>query len=216
MNPPIAPNVDDSQLIFATGECSLGQVLIAGTSDGNSKTRVSYLALGDDRESLLIDLATAHSNRKRVETKSVFQAELAAAIEFIEQPAEPLRLPVNLFGTDFQKQVWTELAQTEPGETVTYRELADRIGSPGSSRAVGAACGQNQIALAIPCHRAVRSDGKDSGFRWGLDRKRELLRREKKVSGGSVEPANNQLHLAGFETTPAESLSVARTTRTQP
>ncbi|KLU03076.1 Methylated-DNA--protein-cysteine methyltransferase [Rhodopirellula islandica] len=206
----------DSHLIFATGACSLGQVLIAGSNIADVGVRVSFLSLGDNRASMLAELATAHPKQKPVETDAAFQAELAAVIRFIEQPAEPLRLPMELHGTEFQKQVWTALAQTKPGETITYRELADRIGSPGSSRAVGSACGQNQIALAIPCHRAVRSDGKDSGFRWGLSRKRELLRRERLASIGTTASTTHQLDLAGFDVLPTEQSSATNTTKALP
>ncbi|WDQ15925.1 methylated-DNA--[protein]-cysteine S-methyltransferase [Rhodopirellula sp. P2] len=212
--PPVGD--DDSHLIYSTSKCSLGQVLVAGFRNANSKGQVCFLSLGDDRATVLDELSAAHSVRRVVETDAAFQAELAAIVEFIELPAEPLRLPLDLHGTDFQKRVWIALTQTHPGETITYRELADRIGSPGSSRAVGSACGQNQIALAIPCHRAVRSDGKDSGFRWGLERKQELLRRERMANGGTTESTTSQLHFPAFDALPLKQPSASNTLKTLP
>jgi O-6-methylguanine DNA methyltransferase len=199
----------DLPLKFAIGTCSLGQVLIAGFESAESKAKVCFLSLGDERTTMRDELSAAYPDTRRIETKAAFRAELATVVEFIERPAEPLRLPLELDGTDFQKQVWTALAQTEPGETVTYRELAAHIGSPRSSRAVGAACGQNKIALAIPCHRAVRSDGKISGFRWGMHRKQELLRRERLTLGGTT----SQLHVTAFETSPAPPSSLRKPPR---
>src|SRR5690606_15249280 len=96
----------------------------------------------------------------------------------VETPAIGLDLPLDIQGTVFQQRVWQALRAIPPGTTATYAEIAARIGAPKASQAVGQACGANPLAVAIPCHRVVRHDGALSGYRWGIDRKRELLRRE--------------------------------------
>ncbi|MFG0267591.1 MAG: methylated-DNA--[protein]-cysteine S-methyltransferase, partial [Rhodopirellula sp. JB055] len=184
-----------------------------GFDRADSKGKVCFLSLGDQRTTVQNELSAAYPDQSLVESEAMFRDELATVVEFIEEPTKPLHLALELNGTVFQKQVWTALAQTQPGEAITYRELAIRIGSPGSSRAVGAACGQNRIALAIPCHRAVRSDGKVSGFRWGMHRKLELLRRERRALGGTT---TSQLHFAAFANSPAHPSSLTKTTRKLP
>ncbi|MFG0265723.1 MAG: 6-O-methylguanine DNA methyltransferase, partial [Rhodopirellula sp. JB055] len=116
----------DLPLKFAIGACSLGQVLIAGFESAESKDKVCFLSLGDERTTMRDELSAAYPDTRRIETKAAFCAELATVVEFIEKPAEPLRLPLELDGTDFQIKVWTALAQTQPGEAITYRELAIR------------------------------------------------------------------------------------------
>jgi len=101
-----------------------------------------------------------------------------AGIRMVERPWEPFGGRLDLRGTPFQRRVWGALREVPAGSTTSYSALAARIGAPGSARAVGAACGANPIAVAIPCHRARRGDGSLAGYRWGLERKRELLRRE--------------------------------------
>ena len=96
----------------------------------------------------------------------------------IEAPSLGLQLPLDVRGTAFQERVWQALREIPPGSTVSYAELAARIGSPKAVRAVGSACGANPLAVAIPCHRVLRSNGDLSGYRWGLERKRALLLRE--------------------------------------
>jgi O-6-methylguanine DNA methyltransferase len=100
------------------------------------------------------------------------------ALRFIENPAAGLDLELDIYGTPFQRRVWDALCGIPAGRTVTYAALASRIGEPGSARAVANACAANAIALAIPCHRVIRSDGTLSGYRWGVERKRALLARE--------------------------------------
>jgi len=101
-------------------------------------------------------------------------------VGFIEAPAIGLNLPLDVQGTAFQERVWLALREIPPGTTVSYTEIAERIGSPKAVRAVAQACGANHLAVAIPCHRVVRRNGDLAGYRWGVDRKRELLRRETK------------------------------------
>ena len=103
---------------------------------------------------------------------------VATVVGFVEAPRIGLDLPLDVRGTAFQERVWQALRQVPAGERVTYAEIARRIGSPNSVRAVAGACAANKLAVAIPCHRVVRSDGGLSGYRWGVERKRALLERE--------------------------------------
>ncbi|MNQ99116.1 Bifunctional transcriptional activator/DNA repair enzyme Ada [compost metagenome] len=103
---------------------------------------------------------------------------MAKVIGFIEAPQLGLDLPLDVRGTAFQERVWQALREIPPGSTASYAEIAERIGSPRAVRAVAQACAANSLAVAIPCHRVVRSDGNLSGYRWGVERKRRLLERE--------------------------------------
>jgi AraC family transcriptional regulator of adaptative response/methylated-DNA-[protein]-cysteine methyltransferase len=107
-----------------------------------------------------------------------FQRLVARVVGLVEAPAVGLDLPLDLRGTAFQQRVWRALRRIPAGETATYREVARRIGAPSAVRAVARACASNALAVAIPCHRVVRSDGASSGYRWGIARKRALLARE--------------------------------------
>src|SRR5690606_2550625 len=111
-----------------------------------------------------------------------FEATVAAVIGLIERPSAPFDLPLDIRGTAFQRRVWEALRQIPAGETVSYAELARRIGAPKAVRAVAGACGANAIAVAIPCHRVVRTDGALSRYRWGIERKGALLAREADAS----------------------------------
>jgi len=100
-------------------------------------------------------------------------------VRFIDKPSEGLDLPLDMrHGTPFQRRVWDALLAIPCGARVTYAALAQRIGMPNAARAVASACAANAIALGIPCHRVVRSDGTFSGYRWGVERKRALINRE--------------------------------------
>ena len=107
-----------------------------------------------------------------------FEQLIAQVVGFIEAPAKGLNLPLDVRGTAFQERVWQALREIPPGTTVSYGKIAERIGAPKSVRAVEQACGANHIAVAITCHRVVRRDGDMGGYRWGVERKRKLLRRE--------------------------------------
>jgi len=100
------------------------------------------------------------------------------AVAFLEEPAAGFDLPLDIQGTAFECRVWKALQAIPPGETVTYSQIAERLGRPKSARAVGTACGANPLAVVVPCHRVVRGDGSLAGYRWGLSRKEDLLRRE--------------------------------------
>src|SRR5690606_8647861 len=111
-----------------------------------------------------------------------FETWVARIIGFIEAPGVGLDLPLDLRGTAFQRRVWQALRKLPPGQTLSYADLARRIGLPGGARAVARACASNPLALAVPCHRVVRTDGSLSGYRWGVERKRLLLERERRAA----------------------------------
>ena len=106
------------------------------------------------------------------------QADLAKVTRFVDKPTEGLDLPLDLRGTPFQRRVWEALRAISVGTTVTYSELANSIGAPNAVRAVAGACAANPIAFAVPCHRVVGSDGDLTGYYWGVERKRELIKKE--------------------------------------
>jgi len=148
-------------------------VLIAATSKG-----LCSVKLGDDVAHLKDLLAEEFSAAELVEGElDGLKAKIAA---FIEGEANLARLPLDIRGTVFQRRVWDELRRIPRGETRTYREIARAIGAPAAVRAVGSACGANPVALVVPCHRAVRTDGGLGGYAWGLKRKKKLLALEKK------------------------------------
>lgn len=159
---------------FAVGECSLGAILVAATEKG-----ICAILLGDDPEQLLRDFQNRFPEAELIGGDVDFEQWVAKVIAFIEAPAIGLDLPLHVRGTAFQQRVWQALRDIPPGATVSYTEIAERIGSPKAVRAVAEACSANLIAVAIPCHRVVRNDGALSGYRWGVERKRALLSRER-------------------------------------
>jgi len=158
---------------YASGACSLGRILVAATERG-----VCAISFGDDEKTLLEALAARFPKARLVPGDTKFAAMLAAVIASVETPARGLDLPLDIQGTAFQCRVWAALRAIPAGATASYGEIARRIGEPRAVRAVAAACAANKIAVAIPCHRAVRADGAVAGYRWGVGRKRALLARE--------------------------------------
>ncbi|MFW7340902.1 bifunctional DNA-binding transcriptional regulator/O6-methylguanine-DNA methyltransferase Ada [Pollutimonas sp. H1-120] len=163
----------NAQIRFAVGECSLGAILVAQSQRG-----ICAILLGDDPDQLARDLQDQFPKAQLVGGDGQFERLVAQVVGFIEAPAIGLNLPLDVRGTVFQERVWRALREIPPGATVSYAQLAERIGAPKAVRAVAQACGANHLAVAIPCHRVVRHDGNISGYRWGVERKRELLRRE--------------------------------------
>lgn len=159
---------------FAVGECSLGAILVAATEKG-----ICAILLGDDPELLLRDFQDRFSKAELIGGDAAFEQWIARVIAFVEAPAIGLDLPLHVRGTAFQRRVWQALRDIPAGATVSYTEIAERIGAPKAVRAVAHACSANLIAVAIPCHRVVRNDGALSGYRWGVERKRALLARER-------------------------------------
>jgi AraC family transcriptional regulator of adaptative response/methylated-DNA-[protein]-cysteine methyltransferase len=163
----------NASIRFAIGQCSLGAILVAQSARG-----ICAILLGDDPERLLRDLQDKFPQAQLIGGDRGFEKLVAQVVGFVEAPALGLNLPLDIRGTAFQERVWQALREIPPGATVSYADVAARIGSPKAVRAVAQACGANAIAVAIPCHRVVRKDGDLSGYRWGVERKRELLSRE--------------------------------------
>ncbi|WP_371919804.1 bifunctional DNA-binding transcriptional regulator/O6-methylguanine-DNA methyltransferase Ada [Pseudomonas sp. MYb185] len=158
---------------FAVGQCSLGAILVA-----QSRRGICAILLGDDPDALLRNLQDQFPKAELIGGDEGFEQLIAQVVGFIEAPSIGLNLPLDVRGTAFQERVWQALREIPPGETVSYAQIAERIDAPRAVRAVAQACGANRLAVAIPCHRVVRRDGDISGYRWGVERKRELLRRE--------------------------------------
>jgi AraC family transcriptional regulator of adaptative response/methylated-DNA-[protein]-cysteine methyltransferase len=163
----------NTEIHFAVGQCTLGAVLVAQSARG-----VCAILLGEDPARLVRDLQDEFPKAKMIGGDRRFERLVAQVVGLIESPSDGLDLPLDLRGTIFQMRVWQALREIPPGTTATYAQIAQRIGAPKSVRAVAGACGANRLAVAIPCHRVVRSDGGLSGYRWGVDRKRQLLQRE--------------------------------------
>ncbi|SES64342.1 bifunctional DNA-binding transcriptional regulator/O6-methylguanine-DNA methyltransferase Ada [Pseudomonas graminis] len=174
------------EIRFAVGECFLGAILVAQSARG-----VCAILLGDDPNRLVQDLQDQFHSATLIGGDADFEQLMAEVVGFIEAPKLGLNLPLDLQGTAFQQRVWQALAQIPPGTTASYAQIAQRIGAPTASRAVALACAANHIAVAIPCHRVVRSDGALSGYRWGVERKRALLDREGRAAEQASGPAAN-------------------------
>jgi len=160
---------------FAVGQCSLGAILVARSARG-----VCAISLGDDPQRLVRELQDRFGRANLIGGDANFERLVAQVVGFVEAPALGLQLPLDLRGTAFQQRVWQALRSIPAGDTRSYCELAQSIGQPAAARAVASACAANPVAVAIPCHRVVRSDGGLSGYRWGVERKRELLARERR------------------------------------
>jgi AraC family transcriptional regulator of adaptative response/methylated-DNA-[protein]-cysteine methyltransferase len=158
---------------FAVGQTSLGAILVASTNKG-----VAAILLGSDPEDLVRDLQDRFPKAHLIGADRDYEALVARVVGFVEAPKMGLNLPLDVRGTAFQERVWKALQEIPPGATVSYAEIARRIGAPKSVRAVAGACAANNLAVAIPCHRVVRNDGALSGYAWGVDRKRALIERE--------------------------------------
>jgi AraC family transcriptional regulator of adaptative response/methylated-DNA-[protein]-cysteine methyltransferase len=162
-----------SELQFTLGQSSLGTVLVAGSERG-----VRAILLGDDPTALVNDLQGRFPATPLTRADEVLEPLLARVVQLVESPGAEVYLPLDLQGTPFQQRVWQQLREIPAGSTTTYTAIAERIGAPRSARAVAQACGANPLAVVIPCHRVVRGDGGLSGYRWGVERKKQLLKRE--------------------------------------
>lgn len=171
---------------YSLASCGMGRLLLAAGGRG-----VCAIALGDDDASLCRWLSERFPGGELHESQRDCRAWLKQTLAFLERPAGGLKLPLEMQGTAFQRQVWKALMRIPCGRTTTYAQLAQKIGRPTAVRAVASACAANRIALAIPCHRVIRSDGSLGGYRWGVDRKRELLARESQ-SGGKKTKSNDR------------------------
>jgi AraC family transcriptional regulator, regulatory protein of adaptative response / methylated-DNA-[protein]-cysteine methyltransferase len=163
----------NEEIRFAVGESSLGALLAA-----SSKKGIAAILLGSDPEELVRELQDRFPKAKLIGADREYEALIAHVVGLIEAPDQGLDLPLDIRGTAFQQRVWRALQDIPAGQTVSYAELARRIGSPKAVRAVAGACAANNIAVAIPCHRVVRNDGSLSGYAWGVERKRALIAKE--------------------------------------
>jgi len=158
---------------FAVGQCSLGSILVAASERG-----VCAIFIGDDPDALTRDLQDRFPRARLIGGDADFEQLVAKVVGLVEAPAVGLELPLDVQGTAFQQRVWQALRKIPVGQTVSYSQIARRIGAPNAVRAVAQACAANRLAVVIPCHRVVRNDGALSGYRWGVERKRVLLERE--------------------------------------
>lgn len=158
---------------FACGDSSLGKFLVA-----RSKKGLCAILLGDSEQELIADLRARFPAIELHHSETNFSEQLQRVVRLIEYPRQALDLPLDIRGTLFQQKVWQSLREIPTGETRSYSDIAQAIGSPKSVRAVASACAANALAIAIPCHRVVRTDGNLSGYRWGVERKKILLQRE--------------------------------------
>ncbi|AZO53825.1 bifunctional DNA-binding transcriptional regulator/O6-methylguanine-DNA methyltransferase Ada [Mesorhizobium sp. M8A.F.Ca.ET.057.01.1.1] len=163
----------NEEIRFAVGETSLGTILVASSRKG-----VASILLGLDPDALVRDLQDRFPKARLVGGDSDYEALVARVVGFVEAPELGLDLPLDVRGTAFQQRVWQALRDIPAGHTVSYAEIARRVGAPKATRAIAAACAANALAVAIPCHRVIRKDGALSGYAWGAERKRALLDRE--------------------------------------
>jgi AraC family transcriptional regulator of adaptative response/methylated-DNA-[protein]-cysteine methyltransferase len=179
MNPSTYKNgARDKQIRFAIVPCFLGLVLVASTAQG-----VCAIDFGHNPAALKENLHRRFPKAVFQEAGPEFAAMIAKVLAFLEDPhGRSLDLPLDIQGTAFQRRVWLALQEVLPGETVSYADIASRIGKPKAARAVAKACASNPVAVAIPCHRVVRANGQLGGYRWGPERKRVLLERERKAA----------------------------------
>lgn len=163
----------NEEIRFAVGETSLGDILVASSKNG-----VACILLGNDPDELVRELQDRFPKARLIGADKDYEALVARVVGFIEAPGLGLDLPLDIRGTAFQRRVWQALQEVPIGQTVSYTEIAQRVGSPNAVRAVAGACAGNNLAVAIPCHRVVRNDGSLSGYAWGVERKQALLKRE--------------------------------------
>jgi AraC family transcriptional regulator of adaptative response/methylated-DNA-[protein]-cysteine methyltransferase len=159
---------------FAVGECWLGSILVAASRIG-----VCSIALGDDPSTMVRELEDRFPHAELIGGDRDFEVLVARVIGYVDRPAAGLDLPRDVQGTAFQQRVWQALCDIPCGQTITYSELAKLVGQSHAARAVARACAANRLAVAIPCHRVMRTDGSLSGYRWGVERKVKLLQRER-------------------------------------
>ncbi len=164
---------------FVTVPTPLGWALVAATGRG-----VCMTALGDDREQLSATVRKRFPAAQLVAEDPGLRDWAERVVRFITAPSQTLDLPLDIRGTAFQARVWRALQRIPLGRTATYSEIARALGQPTAVRAVARACATNDLALLVPCHRVIREDGDLAGYRWGIERKQELLDRERAAAAG--------------------------------
>lgn len=162
-----------SDIQYAVRQTSLGLVQVAQTEEG-----VCSIVLGDTEDEMMQELQERFPGKRLEHVESDSGGWADVVVRYIESPVGTINVPLAIEGTAFQRDVWEALCAIPAGKTLSYTEVAHHIGRPKAVRAVAGACAGNKIAVVIPCHRVVRSDGSISGYRWGVERKRLLLERE--------------------------------------
>ncbi len=169
-------------ICFDVAECWLGRVLAAMTGQ-----QLCAVFLGDDPGVLTCHLRVCFPRAGLTRDRAACKEIMTGVVEAVEHPGRGPSLPLAVNGTAFQLRVWRELMEISPGETATYTEIARRLGAPSAARAVGRACAANKLAVVVPCHRAVRTDGGLAGYLWGVERKRALLERERNFHASGIQ-----------------------------
>ncbi len=159
---------------YAISDTPLGRMIVAATERG-----ISFLGFGDNDDDLVAELSSDFPEARIERDSGALREALSEILENFDHLTPALDLPLDIQATAFQARVWQALRDIPPGETRTYQEIARTIGKPKAARAVGRACATNPVSLVVPCHRAVGSGGALTGYRWGVERKRELLDRER-------------------------------------
>jgi AraC family transcriptional regulator of adaptative response/methylated-DNA-[protein]-cysteine methyltransferase len=178
MNKPFGGAAD--VIYFTIGECSLGALLVAA-----SETGVRAILIGEEPLALKHELRERFPRVDLIAGDKDFARLAAKVVDFVETPEGAFPLPLDVRGTDFQRRVWQAVRDIPRGATASYSDIAQAIGQPKAVRAVGSACAANPIAILIPCHRVIRSDGSLAGYGFGgCRRKSSLLARE--ALGGAL------------------------------
>lgn len=162
-------------------DSGLGKLMVAATEKG-----ICAVSFGETADSLRDELGEEFFAAEIENNDALLKEAVTAILRSLEGEKTILTLPLDLRASAFQMRVWSELRKIPCGETRSYAEIAKRIGSPRAVRAVARACATNPVALVNPCHRVVASDGKLSGYRWGIERKRQLLDDERNATGGRL------------------------------
>ncbi len=171
---------DGVDIIYGVASCSLGWVIIAATERG-----ICAIEFGDEPESLPELVQARFPNARLNRADSGFSSLVEEVVDFIESPQDVFHLPLDIQGTAFQQQLWHVLREIKPGQTMSYTEVAERIGKAGAARAAASACAANKLAVVIPCHRVISKAGKAGGYRWGTERKKRLLHSEQEQTRGN-------------------------------
>lgn len=179
-----------NQIYYISLDTRLGSVLVAATENG-----ICAVSIGDVSSTLVSHLADWFPDSILTPDGEPLREWSQAIIRYFDGEGLHPDVPVDLYGTEYQIRVWQQLQQIPYGNTITYGELADRMGSLSAVRAVAGACARNKVGIVIPCHRLIRSDGSMGGYRWGVERKRKLLEMEKKYAVNAQPGLNHQLSL---------------------
>jgi AraC family transcriptional regulator, regulatory protein of adaptative response / methylated-DNA-[protein]-cysteine methyltransferase len=161
----------------AFADCPFGRLLVGATDKG-----VCFIGFAEPDESLMADLRRRFPKADIAADDAGLAATVRAVVDFLREPLQALDLPLDLRGTAFQQRVWRTLCTIPAGETRTYAQLAEMAGNPKAVRAVARSCATNPVALAVPCHRVIGSDGGLTGYRWGVPRKKALLEQERALA----------------------------------